>query len=395
MEDQDSQTEKQPNGTQEQPNGAHTDGRAGSADETQVGQVLQGLAKVTRQLPAVPPAASRRADARAVQHATRERIASLIQALGDPSNPLHHHAADDLVAIGEAAVPALNEALNPNRPWLTSYRAAEALGQIGDGRAAGPLLEALRNPNSNVRWSAVRALSVVGDARALLDLRRVARDDRGKTSWGEPVAGAAQSALNQMQSQNMLLRGADLIKTAVACVLMLVALIIAWEVVGNLRAELRQVGHEPVDPGVVAPLVPTSASTAGPIEQLPQGQSEPAAQSTPLPTLQAAADITGTVRITGNVRAFPVQNQTNVIGGVTEGDEVIYLSRTPDGQWYRLRLGDRHANGSRINNPDGEENGWVRRSLLLQPPEDVPVEQIELPTVAPADGAEPAPTPAP
>ncbi|HEU5100906.1 MAG TPA: HEAT repeat domain-containing protein [Roseiflexaceae bacterium] len=395
MEDQDSRTEKQPNGASEQPNGASVDSQANGGEDTQVGQVLQGLAKVTRQLPAVPAATARRADARAIQQANRERIAALIMALGDPGNSLHQHAVDDLVAIGEAAVPALNEALSPNRPWLTSYRAAEALGQIGDGRAAGPLLEALRHPNSNVRWSAVRALSVVGDARALLDLRRVARDDRGKTSWGEPVAGAAQSALSQMQSQNMLLRGADLIKTAVACVLMLVALIIAWEVVGNLRAELRQVGHEPVDPGVVAPLVPTAAPAADSRQPLPQDQAEPTALPTALPTLEAAAEITGTVGTTGNVRAFPVQNQTNVIGAITEGDEVVFLSRTPDGQWYRLRLGERHASRSRINNPDGNENGWVRRSLLLQPPEDVPVEQVVLPTAAPANDAEPAPTPTP
>src|SRR5215207_6753439 len=307
MEDQDRRNESQPKGAHEPPNGTHADGQPTSAEDTQVGQVLQGLAKVTRQLPAVPAATSRRTDARAVQQATRERIASLIMALGDPGNPLHQHAVDDLVGIGEAAVPALNEALSANRPWLTSYRAAEALGQIGDGRAAGPLLEALRHPNSNVRWGAVRALSVVGDARALLDLSRVARDDRGKTSWGEPVAGAAQSALNQMQSQNMLLRGADLIKTAVACVLMLVALIIAWEIVGNLRAELRQVGHELVDPGVIAPLVPTPVQTADPLQRLPQSQLEPTALA-PLPTLQAVAEITGTARVTGNVRAFPVQN---------------------------------------------------------------------------------------
>jgi hypothetical protein len=393
MEDQDRRSESQPNGAQEPPNGTHADGQPTSADDTQVGQVLQGLAKVTRQLPAVPAAPSRRTDARAIQQATRERIAALIVALGDPSNSLHQHAVDDLVAIGDAAVPALNEALSANRPWLTSYRAAEALGQIGDGRAAGPLLEALRHPNSNVRWSAVRALSVVGDARALLDLRRVARDDRGKTSWGEPVAGAAQSALNQMQSQNMLLRGADLIKTAIACVLMLVALIIAWEIVGNLRAELRQIGHEPVEPGVVAPLVPTPVQTADPLQAQPQSQLAPTPLATPLPTLQAVAEITGTVRVTGNVRAFPVQNQNNRIGGVTEGDEVIFLSRTPDGLWYRVRLGQRHANGSTINDPDGNENGWVRSSLLSEPPADIPVEQVVLPTAEPT--TEPAPTPTP
>jgi hypothetical protein len=391
MEDQDRRNESQPNGAQEPPNGTHADGQPTNAEDTQVGQVLQGLAKVTRQLPTMPPATSRRTDARAVQQATRERIAALIMALGDPSNPLHQHAVDDLVAIGEAAVPALNEALSANRPWLTSYRAAEALGQIGDGRAAGPLLEALRHPNSNVRWGAVRALSVVGDARALLDLRRVARDDRGKTSWGESVAGAAQSALNQMQSQNMLLRGADLIKTAIACVLMLVALIIAWEIVGNLRAELRQVGHEPVDPGVIAPQGPAPAQTADPLLQ-PQQQTEPEPTTppTPLPTVQAATEITGTVRVTGNVRAFPAQNQNNRIGGVTEGDEVIFLARTPDGQWYRVRLGQRHANGSQINDPAGTATGWVRNSLLSQPLGDVPVEQVVLPTAEPT--AEPPPT---
>jgi hypothetical protein len=395
MEDQDRRNESQPNGAQEPPNGTHADGQPTNAEDTQVGQVLQGLAKVTRQLPAVPSATSRRTDARAVQQATRERIATLIIALGDPTNPLHQHAVDDLVTIGEAAVPALNEALSTNRPWLTSYRAAEALGQIGDGRAAGALLEALRHPNSNVRWGAVRALSVVGDARALLDLRRVARDDRGKTSWGESVAGAAQSALNQMQSQNMLLRGADLIKTAIACVLMLVALIVAWEIVGNLRAELRQVGHEPVDPGVIAPQGTSPAQTADPL-LLPQQQTqpEPTTEPTPEPTLQAATDITGTVRVTGNVRAFPAQNQNNRIGGVTEGDEVIFLARTPDGQWYRVRLGQRHANGSQINDPAGTATGWVRNSLLSQPQGDVPVEQVVLPTAEPTPTEELPPTPA-
>src|SRR5438876_475726 len=91
----------------------------------------------------------------------------------------------------------------------------------GAGRAEEALLDALHHPNSNVRWSAVRALAVVGDARALLELWRVAREDHSKTSWGESVAGAAQSVLDQMQSRHMILRGIDLIKTAVACVVML------------------------------------------------------------------------------------------------------------------------------------------------------------------------------
>lgn len=164
-------------------------------EQTRVGQVVQGLARVTRQMPAV---ADRRAGARVAGAALRERIGLLLTALGDPSHPLHPRAVEDLVAIGAPAVPALCDSLGPQRPWLIAYRAAEALGQIGDGRAAGPLLEALRHPNSNVRWSAVRALATVGDARALLELRRVARTDRSKTSWGESVGGTAQSVLDQI-----------------------------------------------------------------------------------------------------------------------------------------------------------------------------------------------------
>lgn len=377
MEDQDEPIEEQPKG----------DGQAdiaARAEQTQVGQVAHDLAKVTRQLPSVPPArrstaqvasAALRSSAQAANAALRERVATLIMALGDPEHPLHHQAVDDLVAIGPPAVPALNEALNPHRPWLTAYRAAEALGQIGDGRAAGPLLDALRHPNSNVRWSAVRALAVVGDARALLDLRRVAREDHSKTSWGEPVSGAAQSVLDQMQINNMILRGADLIKTALACVVMLVSLILAWSVITSLRTELRQVGHVPVEAGVVAPLRPTTQPTGESLE--PEAAATvPAAAPT-----AATPAIVGTVLTTGNVRAQPnVQGER--VGGVSEGDQVIFVAASPDRRWYRIRLGDPHASGSRIDSPDG--SGWVSSSLLSPPEGEVTVEQPALgPTVAP------------
>jgi hypothetical protein len=370
MEEKDQQIEEQPNGD----GAAHQTPRG---EETQVGQASQSLVKSTRQL--TTPAPARRAVAQAASAALKERINSLIVALGDPSHPLHHQSADDLVAIGGPAVPALNDALNPNRPWLTSYRAAEALGQIGDGRAAGPLLDALRHPNSNVRWSAVRALAIVGDARALLELRRVARDDQGKTSWGEPVAGAAQSVLDQMQSHNMLLRGADLIKTAVACVLMLVALILAWSVVTSLRAELRQVGHETIGQEVIAPAEPTAAPGS-------EGEAATAAETavpepTAVPTAVPTSDITGTVLLTGNVRGLPTRSGAR-IGGVTEGDQVIFLATTSDRNWYRVRLGDRRASASQITSLDG--TGWVNRSLLSEPRGDLPVEELpEEPTASP------------
>jgi HEAT repeats/Bacterial SH3 domain len=367
MEEQDQQIEEQSNG----------DGAAQKpprTEETQVGQVLQSLSKATRQLATPTPAPNKRAVAQAASTALRERIGSLIAALGDPSHPLHHQAVDDLMAIGVPAVPALNDALNPNRPWLTAYRAAEALGQIGDGRAAGPLLDALRHPNSNVRWSAVRALAVVGDARALLELRRVARDDQGKTSWGESVGGAAQSVLDQMQSRNMLLRGADLIKTAVACVLMLVALILAWSVINTLRTELRQVGRETV-PAEVAEQVATALPTLESAQELTQETAVP--EPTAVPTAAPTNLITGTVLTTGNVRALPTTKGARV-GGVTEGDEVIFLAATSDGNWYKVQLGERHAATSQINSSDGA--GWVNQSLLSEPGGDLPTEQPPTPS---------------
>ena len=351
MDEQDTRTDTLANGSAQQP--LHTPDTHPS-DETQVGAVVAGPPSSTQPLNKDRSSPTRRAEQRAAQQVTRDRIAALVAALGDTSNPMHQSAVDKLVELGPAAVPALNEALHPNRPWLVAYRAAEALGQIGDGHAAGPLLEALRHPNSNVRWSAVRALAVVGDARALLELRRVARDDRGKTSWGEPVAGAARSALNEMQSQNMLLRGADLIKTAVACVLMLVALILAWKMLGDLRTQLREVGFEAVDPSVLAAPAPTADTSAAALPDV-----TPGAETTPLPTATAEALITGTVRAAANVRALPQVSGGEVIGRISQGDEIVFIGVTSDGQWYHIRLGEKHASSSQINSATGE--GWVNR----------------------------------
>lgn len=348
-------------------------GATSDSAETAVGTVGQGPMNVTRPLPPTT-AQVRRTAVQASNAATRERIAVLIAALGDTTHPLHHQATNDLVAIGASAVPALNDSLNPQRPWLTAYRAAEVLGQIGDGRAAGPLLEALRHPNSNVRWSAVRALSVVGDARALLELRRVARADHSKTSWGESVSGAAQSMLDQMQSNNLILRGFDLVKTALACVTMIVALILAWSIITNLRLELSHLGRAPVSNDMVLPFQPTAQS-------IPDSAGV-AATSVPTIAPTSAPKVLGTVLATGNVRAQPARTGERV-GGINEGDTIVFLAVSPDRQWYRIKLGDRHATSSQIDSID--ESGWVSSSLLVPPQDDVVVEQ--------PDTGQPTPTP--
>lgn len=346
-------------------------------DLTQVGQALRQLATTaTRQLPQVRPPEQVR-PAAPLSAPLRERIASLVAALGDTTSPMHQQAVNDLVVIGDPAVPALNESLNPRRSWLTAYRAAEALGQIGDGRATGPLIEALRHPNSNVRWSAVRALAALGDARALLDLRRVAREDRSKTSWGESVSGAAESALDQMRAQNVLLRGTELLKTAVACVLMLVGLILAYSVVVSVRSELATVGTEPV-PTILAE--PTTAATAqadtGAAAVLAEtATAEPAAAeeatATAAPTEVAA--IGGRVLRTANVRGRPSSQTGEKIGTVSEGDEIVFVATTQNRDWYLIRLGENRSGGSRIESSDG--TGWVIGSVLSKPETSVPVQQ--------------------
>ena len=348
-------------------------------DITQVGQIIrERFSNFTRQLPREVPrrAAESAAPRTPVSSVTRERIAVLVAALGDPSHVMHQQAVQELVTIGDAAVPALNEALNPRRSWLTNYRAAEALGQIGDGRATGPLIEALRNANSNVRWGAVRALAAIGDARALLELRRVAREDQGKTSWGEPVAGAAQSAIEQMRAQNVLLRGAELVQTAIACVLMLVALILAWSIITSLRTELRTVGRETSTPFTRAQALAQGAAegTAGPAAAAGVTAAPETPEPTAAPTATAQPQITGKVRSTANVRASPSISDGTRVGIVNAGDDVIFVASTPDRSWYKVRLGQQTANGSRIDSADG--TGWVSSSLLSAPSGDVPVEQL-------------------
>jgi hypothetical protein len=366
---------------------------------TQVGQVFNELERVTRRLPGV--AARRARAARSARPSpSREHIAALIAALGDAGHPAHASAVDELTAIGPAAVPALCEALGPDNPWLTIYRAAEAAGRIGDGRAAGPLLQALNHPNSNVRWSAVRALTQIGDVRALLELRRVAQHDQGRTSWGEPVADAAQSALAELGRRSVWGQSLELIKTAVTCVLMILALILAFSVVSRLRDELDRFGQ--VIPGQTQLpqfTLPTAAPTTGAEADATEGDPAAPALATTVaqPTTEAvlaptSAGIAGTGTITGtvlqdaNVRPSPgTGNQP--IGRLSLDDQIIFLARTANSQWYLIRLGEQTSSGSTINSPDG--TGWINQSLVSAPAGELPVQDPAAPAATPSPTASP------
>lgn len=371
--------------------------------------IAPGIDRATRRMPGVAPGRAR-AGRQSRPGPSREQLASLIEALGDSGHPLHATAVDELAAIGPAAVPALCDALGPDRPWLTVYRAAEAAGRIGDGRAAGPLINALNHPNSNVRWSAVRALTQIGDLRAILELRRVAQHDQGRTSWGESVAGAAQSALAEMRRRSVWGQSLELIKTAVTSVLMIFALVLAFGVVSGLRDELDGFGR--VIPGqtqipqfelpTVVPNEPPSGdrgassaqsapATAALAPTAARATIQPVLAPTTAPTgaagaIGATGVFTGTVRQDANVRPFP-DTGNQPIGRVTLDDELVFLARSGDGQWFLVRLGTRRASASAINSPDG--SGWINQALVSAPTGELPIQD---PPPPPAATPEP-PTP--
>lgn len=348
---------------------------------TQVGQMIAGLERLTRRLPTTRPRRPRRPRPYRSNRPPppREHLAALIAALGDAGHPLHAGAVDELVEIGPPAVPLLCEALDPNQPWLSAYRAADAVGRIGDGRAAGPLLQALRHPNSNVRWSAVRALTQVGDMRAVIELRRVAQGDQGRTSWGEPVAGAAQSALDQLSQRSVWGQSLELIKTAITSVLMILALTLAFSVVSTLRGELDSFGL--VIPGQTR-IPQFTLPTAAPTPPRAAPLLAPTAPLQATPVITATSTITGTVIQIGNVRPLPGTNN-EPIGRVNQGDEVIFLAQSPNGQWFLVRLGAQRADSTAINNPDGSETGWISQAVVTQPTEDLPVQEVEQATPTP------------
>jgi hypothetical protein len=382
-----------------------------------VGQVLQGLGSFTNRLPLND--VGRRLNPRGSATPSNEQISEFIVALGEPQHPDHARAMEMLVKIGRPAVPFLIEALQPQHSWLTTYRAAEALGFIGSGQATGALVRTLQHPNSNVRWSAVRALAQIGDFRSLLELRRVAHDDHGRTSWGESVAGAAQSALDQIQANSVWSQSMELFKTAVTCVMMILALILAFSVVSSLRKDLQQIGQATPEqlatlnqPAVTAapaeptdtPLDPVSLGGAEEpaleLEEPAPESAEPAADTPPAAgdegapaagaeepgeTIPAPSEeILGNVLNAANVRPLP-SVEDRPIGFLSQGDEIVFLGTSPDNEWYLVTLGSSHADGSFIDNPDGSDSGWIHRMLISDPEGDIPV-------IEDTDIADPAPT---
>ncbi|HEY1012715.1 MAG TPA: SH3 domain-containing protein [Herpetosiphonaceae bacterium] len=308
--------------------------------------------------PLQPPPPSTARPAASPRSATPEELRRLISALGNPADDLYARAEDQLILLGAQAVPALIDALDERGPWLRAYRAAEALGQIGDGRASGPLTDALRHPNSNVRWSAARAIGKAGDWRVLQPfspLRSVARSDRGKTSWGEPVAAAAQNTINEMSRRSTALRLTDPAKTAILCAVALLAILFASSQVQAFR-ETLSTNTAAVWGTAVTPIIPTPAPDEEDEEETPEAATTPTPKTTPTP---ASDPITATViRDNANIRPAPNTNNTP-LAQARAGETLEVLEK--QGEWYRIRLAD-----------DPDQEAWIAVSVLGPPSAEVP-----------------------
>ena len=105
-------------------------------------------------------------------------------------------------------VKGLIMALRYQKIWKVRVDAAIALGEIGDVRAVGPLIEILADPDYRVRREAARGLGKIGDPcaaepliKALSDKERQVREAalEALEKIGEPVD---ESLINALADSN-------------------------------------------------------------------------------------------------------------------------------------------------------------------------------------------------
>lgn len=92
-----------------------------------------------------------------------KRIRALVADLEAASDETRQAARKELIDLGGEATLPLIRALRHESPRVR-WEAANALGDIGDLRAAVPLTRSLEDPESDVRWAAADSLVELGRA---------------------------------------------------------------------------------------------------------------------------------------------------------------------------------------------------------------------------------------
>lgn len=165
-----------------------------------------------------------------MRHATRRpstnqhtRASSIIQAFSEICDPrtveplIQHLLASHndeqaytiyaLTCLGDKrAVPALlalQHDMTPvdiGNPYTLRAVVMHALAAIADPETFDVLLDAINDPDVEVRWSAVNGLGRIGDPRALPALTR-ALDDFDETQWGAIISEDASEAIAAIQAR--------------------------------------------------------------------------------------------------------------------------------------------------------------------------------------------------
>ncbi len=99
----------------------------------------------------------------------------LARDLGNEDRSTRQEAAQRLLGMGDAAVPALISAVESGND-TAKYIAAQILGKLGDKRAVGPLMQLLKHDHEYIRAVAAEALGKLGDRRVLGPLSIAAKD---------------------------------------------------------------------------------------------------------------------------------------------------------------------------------------------------------------------------
>ena len=119
-----------------------------------------------------------------------EQIKNYIADLASPDEEIQCRAEDALIDARVTAVDALIDAMKDPNPQVR-FRAVWALGKIGDSRAYPTIVELTHDPDSAVSYDAIMALGELGDARAVEPLIELVR----RYDEDEVPAGAAGNAL--------------------------------------------------------------------------------------------------------------------------------------------------------------------------------------------------------
>lgn len=166
---------------------------------------------------------------------------ALIKALTDPDQQVRRNAIYELGELGDGqSIEPLTKALQ-DPDWEVRYYAAMALNKLADSAnlsaaltsgenvspqelelvyktlessgtklggvnpeqlkvaAVPPLIDAMQDPNSTVRWWAAYALGHIHDERALPALTEAMQNDDGVAESGETVKNAAAKGINHIK----------------------------------------------------------------------------------------------------------------------------------------------------------------------------------------------------